>query len=65
MVLPAMLCVGVTIYCLGTDELRSGVGAGHLQSILLIPMAAMIGAFLVKWRRKSTDLRGDSMAAVQ
>ena len=46
-----MLFVAWTITNLGIDNLRGGVGTGHLVSALLIPVAGAVGGFVAARRR--------------
>ena len=60
--LPALLSVAyVAAAWLGAENLRRGVGLGHLVSLLVIPISALIGAYCGNHLRlRLPDWRGAS-----
>lgn len=56
LIVPVMLFVGSILINLGVDNLRSGVGTGHLLSAILIPLAAALGGFVTARRRIAGEL---------
>ena len=64
MVAPSVIFSGAMIYRHGADTLRNGVGTGHLVAMILIPVAAGVGGFLVRRRRNVDGPRSVSGAAV-
>ena len=61
---PVMLFIAMTLFNLGSDSLREGVGVGHLLSALLIPIAATVGGWVAARRRIARELEADAAAGV-
>lgn len=46
LIAPAMMFVVFTLFQLGTENLRRGIGTGHAISAVLIPLTALIGGVI-------------------